>query len=256
MHLLSFHTVFILNENIRWLEEFIEYYLTIGFDHFYLYHNEGTIGLPNEGDEHVNKYGMPRITKSTLTDIEQLNNILEKYRSYITYIKWQPTDQSGNIIYGYNESVKHFISNFRNQTKWIACMDLDEYLYSPSYIDIREYFQNIQPNISSIVLCQKKFKDRHISTKTKILEEYECINEKFGDWWGRKHIFRPNDLTNIIDMHSIEFKYEAYTIDQELLRFNHYNVNNYQLNWMSGAFGKNYSLDAIDDGMKRYLKTD
>ena len=34
---LSIHTVFILNENINWLEEFIIYHLHLGVSHFYLY---------------------------------------------------------------------------------------------------------------------------------------------------------------------------------------------------------------------------
>ena len=253
MNLLSFHTVFILNENIRWLEEFIEYYLTIGFDHFYLYHNEGTIGdVTQQGNSNMNKYGMPIKTSSSSQDIEKLNNILEKYGSYITYVKWQPVDKSGNIIYGQELAIKDVIARFGHETKWIACMDLDEYLFSPSNIDIRKYLANVDSSISDIKLSQKKFKDRHISTNTKILEEYQCINENFGDWWAGKHIFRPTDFIDLTDVHSMVFKNKAISINSNILRFNHYNVNNRQLNWMTGAFGKSYRLDGIDTGMKRY----
>jgi hypothetical protein len=257
MHLLSFHTIFILNENIRWLEEFIEYYLTIGFDHFYLYHNEGTIGdVTQSGNSNINKYGMPIKTSSSYEDVERLNSILEKYGSYITYVKWQPRDDRGNIIYGQESAIKDFIKRFGNETKWVACMDLDEYIFSTFNIDIRNYLEHLDSDISNVRLSQKKFKDRHISTKTKILEEYSCIGETFGDWWGGKNIFKPADFIDIRDIHYMTFKSKTRSIDPSVFRFNHYNVNNKQLNWMSGAFGKSYSLDAIDDGMKRYLKTD
>jgi len=41
---LSFHVIFIMNENIKWLEEFILYHSNLGFEHFYLYDNQGSTG--------------------------------------------------------------------------------------------------------------------------------------------------------------------------------------------------------------------
>ena len=87
-HYLSFHTVFILNENIKWLEEFIIYYKHIGFDHFYLYDNEGSNG--GDGTKTHNKYNFPITTTSTKKNHIDLQKILTKYSDYITYIKWQP----------------------------------------------------------------------------------------------------------------------------------------------------------------------
>lgn len=260
MNLLSFHTVFILNENIKWLDEFIQYYLTIGFDHFYLYDNEGSIGLPNEGDEYTNKYGIPRSRVASDRDREELSVILDKYQGYITYVKWQPKDSNGNVVYGYNDSVLDFVKRFGHETEWVACMDLDEYLFSSSNIDIRSYFKNLDPNISSIKVSQKKFKDRFLSDKSKILEEFNCFDINFGHWWGAKNIFRPSHITNIYDMHDMAFKYTIEQAEYTLLQFNHYNVNDRQISWMNenvyncGTFS--FERMTIDDGMKRYLKTD
>ena len=53
---LAFHTVFILNENIKWLDEFIYYYIYLGFNHFYLYDNTGTIGGKDNFHSGSNKY--------------------------------------------------------------------------------------------------------------------------------------------------------------------------------------------------------
>ena len=43
-HYLSLMTVCIIDENVRWLEEFVAYHLHLGFDHFYLYDNSGSAG--------------------------------------------------------------------------------------------------------------------------------------------------------------------------------------------------------------------
>ena len=55
-YFLSFHTIFIMNENIDWIEEFLKYHLAIGFEHFYLYDNEGSVGRNGSTETH-NKYG-------------------------------------------------------------------------------------------------------------------------------------------------------------------------------------------------------
>ena len=61
-------------------------------------------------------------------------------------------------------------------------------------------------------------------------------------------------------MHDMEFKYTTEQAEYTLLRFNHYNVNERQISWMNesvyncGTFS--FERMTIDDGMKRYLKTD
>lgn len=252
-HTLSFHTVFIVNENIRWLEEFIQYYKKIGFDHFYLYDNEGTIGFNNEGTATTNKYDMPRITTTPPEDSEKLNAILEKYKNDITYVKWQPKDENGQIHYGYNESVKHFIENYGHETEWIACMDLDEFLFSVDNLNIPDYFRKLGPEISCVKLCQKKFIDRFLSDKANILEDYRCIDLYVESWWAPKNIFRPSDFINLTSMHHMDFKNQTHMIGQNLLRFNHYNVNSKQLDWMEWSMKQKFTLNGIDDGMKRYI---
>lgn len=257
MHLLSLHTVFILNENIQWLEEYIEYYRKIGFDHFYLYHNEGSIGdIHHGGSSTHTKYNIPMSTTSSQTDLDKLQVILDKYNEYITYVKWQPRNHNGEIVYGQIDALYDCIKRFGNQTEWLAILDLDEYLFSPSNMDLRVYFKELDSNTSCIKVCQKKFKDRHLSTKSKILEEFECIDLFVGEWWGAKNIFRPYDLINASDIHAMSFKNTTHVIDQNILRFNHYNVNEKQISWMQWSMGRPFKLDSIDDGMTRYLKTD
>ena len=250
---LSFHTVFIVNENIRWLEEFIQYYKKIGFDHFYLYDNEGSSGEINQGTSTENRYGIPRQTITPYEDSIKFNTILEKYKDDITYVKWQPKNENGEIHYAQNNAIRHFIENYGDETEWIACMDFDEYLFSNDNINIPEYFRNLDNTISSVKVCQKKFIDRFVSDKVNMLEEFRCVDCYFGDWWGSKNIFRPSDFIDIVSPHSMTFKNKEFTIDYNLLRHNHYNVNQNQLDWMEWSMKQKFSLDGIDDSMKRYL---
>jgi glutamine synthetase len=125
---LSFHTIFILDENIKWLEEFIIYYLYLGFEHFYLYDNEKTTG--GDGTQTENKYGFKIDVNNNENNQRILNNILNKYNKYITYIKWQPQNDKNEIVYGQTEGITHFIKNYGDETEWVAFLDLDEFIYS------------------------------------------------------------------------------------------------------------------------------
>ena len=67
-YFLTFYTVFILNKNIKWLEEFLIYYINIiGIQHFYLYDNNKSTG--GDGTNNLNKYGFSINTENNNNDI-------------------------------------------------------------------------------------------------------------------------------------------------------------------------------------------
>jgi hypothetical protein len=249
---LSFHTVFTLNENIKWLEEFIIYYKHIGFTHFYLYHNEGSSGCC--GSERQNKYGFPINTTSNDEDKQLLSKILLKYKDDITYILWQPK-KNDIIVYGQNESVMDCITKYGCDNEWIAFFDLDEFIYSEKNIDLPCYLKSLDRNISCVKLIQKKFIDRFLSNGNLITQDFRCINNLVIDThWGAKNIVRCEDCISTEIIHYFNVKYNTITPDVDILRFNHYNLNNKQLNWMKSYFNSDseFKIDGIDDGMKRY----
>ena len=53
-HFLVFQTVFILSENIKWVEEFLIYYINLGFTQFYLYDNTSSIGIYSSNQTKIN----------------------------------------------------------------------------------------------------------------------------------------------------------------------------------------------------------
>ena len=254
-HYLAFHTVFILNENIKWLEEFIIYYKHIGFEHFYLYDNEGSHGYDSTTTH--NRYNFPITTTPTDQDRLNLENILSKYNDCITYIKWQPK-YNDIIIYGQPESMNDCLEKYGNDNEWIAFFDLDEFIYSSTYENFKlpKYLKSLSSNISCVKLIQKKFLDRFLSTEQFITQEFKCISENTIDTtnWAPKNIVRCKDVVHISYIHEIIVKKETYTPDINILRFNHYNLNMKGSEWMKKYYNcdKDFIPDSEDYGMKQY----
>ena len=200
-YFLSFYTIFILNENIKWLEEFIIYYRNIGFDHFYLYDNDGTDGA--DGSTTHNKYNFEIETVNNESDKIQLENILNKYSDLITYVKWQPRDDNGKILYGQNEGMYDFISKYGGETTWVAFLDLDEYIFSVNNVNIPEYIRSVPDSVSCLKITQKKFIDRFLSDEKYITQDYRCIDLDVGVEWGAKNIVKCKDFIGTNNIHTI-----------------------------------------------------
>ena len=135
------HTVFLARENIAYLKEWIVYHALLGVQHFYLYDNTGSIGRDGSNST-TNKYGINFFEPTkNLTDADiadQVDKIIADVSVDVTLIKWQPRDGHGRIYYGYNESVYHCIRTYGHQTEWMAFIDVDEFLFSPTSIEMRE----------------------------------------------------------------------------------------------------------------------
>lgn len=248
-YFLSFHTIFILNENIKWLEEFIIYYKHLGFQHFYLYDNEGSSGYSSS--ENINRYGFKINTTSNEEDKQLFEYILDKYKDDITYIKWQPK-LNGKIIYGQPEGIKHFIQNYGSETEWCAFMDLDEFLFSKNNVNIIDLIKGLDESISNIKIIQKKFLDRFLTNEKYITQEYRSINMPIGYEWAPKNISRTSHFIDIENIHSMTFKAKTIYPDRDILRFNHYNINDKQLLFIKDFYKVKYNINEIDDSMSRY----
>lgn len=92
----------IFKDEAPFLKEWLDYHLTIGVSHFYLYNN-------NSNDD--------------------FNIILHDYicRGIVTLINWtEPNSQF--------KAYKHCYDHFKNETKWISFIDADEFI-CPKYED-------------------------------------------------------------------------------------------------------------------------
>ncbi|WP_286778604.1 MULTISPECIES: glycosyltransferase family 92 protein [Sphingobacterium] len=134
------------------LKEWIEYHKIVGVDHIYLYNNFST-------DNYL--------------------EILDPYikSGYITLIEWPVVRPAQAKAYN------HFYNNFWNETKWVAFIDLDEYLCPKRVEDIKIWF-SFYENFPSMVIYWKQFGSSgridHDHSKL-ITEQYFISWNKFYD---------------------------------------------------------------------------
>jgi len=249
-YFLSFQTVFRLNENVRFLEEFLIYYIHIGFDHFYLYNNDGSI--TDFSKESHNKHGDVVRNDEPIEDKLMFDDIMKKYGDKITYTKWQPLDENNNIVYGQDYATMDFIKRYAHETEWVAIMDLDEFLYSEKNLDIPAYFRNLSDDVSCIFLGQKPFIHRFQAKTKYITQDFRSADYVYPGGGGSKNIVRTNDFVDLetirsldlenfemsrilkcpelkeidttwhLHVHNIIVKNKKITPSPEELRFNHY----------------------------------
>lgn len=257
---LCIHTIFVLRENILFMEEWINYHISIGVDKIILYDNSLSIGRDGSTPT-TNKYNINfNNLTAHISDLETeviLSDILDKYHREVEYIAWSPKDADGNIIYGQNESIKHYLTNYADKTDWTAFIDMDEFLYSKVPIKaIIDKYENL--GYGDLLLLQKKFKDRFEDIKLPVTEILACIEGIDTRHWAPKHIIKTEDFDfnrssfwNIHQLPIINSKTIVMNTDE--LRFNHYNVNKWQLEWMKGFYNTdvNFTFNAKCDELQK-----
>ena len=252
---LGLQTVFILKENIPFLREWIIYHLHIGFDKIYLYDNTGSIGR-NNSTINKTKYNMEF---NKLVDMDdnmvqlELSKIIDDFKGNIEYIKWQPRDENNNIVYGYNDSIKHYIKNYGTETDYTAYIDIDEFIFSNNNLKLKDYI--IKNNADKFILYQKKFFDRFCANKKYVIDIYDCVVNINTNTWGPKNIIKNSALaikeSDIMHTLSINSN-NIINVQLDEFRFNHYNVNKKQIEWMRGFYNQDKFDYGIDNSMERY----
>ncbi len=96
----------IFRDEAPFLDEWISFHVGVGVTHFYLYNNFST-----------DDFG------------EALAPWVE--RSYVTVIQWP-------MPVGQISAYRHCVRQVRSQCRWLAFIDIDEFLFSPSTRDIRK----------------------------------------------------------------------------------------------------------------------
>ena len=260
---LGIQTVLLLKENLPFLREWIIYHLYIGFDKIFLYDNTGSIGI-DDSNKDMNKYAF-NFNNIINMDENLVNNelqsILNDFKDNVIYVKWQPKDDKGNIIYGQTEAIKDYVTKYGNMTDYTAYTDSDEFIFSVNNINIKDYINDLsKENITKIIIKQKKFMDRFCNKEPKnIIDITNSIENIDTSGWAPKIIIKNNDtnILNISNIHSIENNSgKTFDVPMDILRFNHYNVNKKQINWMKNFYNKESVNDFIhgtDNSMSRYI---
>lgn len=231
----AIHSVFILKENILFLEEWIDYHILLGFDKFYLYDNSkvSLSGGCHVKSNHfnvgkVNKYGVDYDSIVNLTNeklYEKLNLIKYKYKC-VNIIEWSPKDKHGNILFNQSEAHNHCLKRMKEDNiEWCANIDMDEYIVINNYDNIKEYLNSINEKVSSIYLTQKRFDSRfnNLNSPVTSIDKMEINPLPLNH--SNKIIYKVMN-TNSMKIHSCDCKGEKImpTLDNNIW-FNHYKLN-------------------------------
>lgn len=105
----TFSICSIFKNEAPYMKEWIEYYLLIGTDHFYLYNN-------NSEDDY--------------------KSVLQPYidKGIVTLTEWPE-------IPGQISSYKHWYENYRHETNWCSFLDLDEFICPLKDINIKDWLK-------------------------------------------------------------------------------------------------------------------
>ena len=147
------------------------------------------------------------------------------------------------------------MTKYGEKNEWVAFVDLDEFIFSEQNINLIDFLKSLDKNISMVKLIQKKFLDRFLTNERFITQEFSCINNiKIDIKWGPKNIVRCKDFLSLSNIHEINTKNKTIIPVTDVLRFNHYNVNDYCIKWMKDFYKSpvEISINGKDDGMKRY----
>lgn len=131
------------------LQEWIEYHLIVGVDHFYLYNNNS--------DDNFRAILAPYIEKKI-----------------VTLIEWNYPPPSQFPAY------QHFYDNFWNETQWVAYTDLDEFICPFREHTIKDWIKKYN-NFGSVVLYWKQF-----GTSGKIYNDNDrLITDQYTICWDK-----------------------------------------------------------------------
>lgn len=228
----AIHTVFIVKENILFLEEWIDYHINLGFDKFYLYDNSKVTKPTKLGGripltKGINKYNINYNKEVKLSDLEVkniLNKIKNKYN--INIIEWSPRDKEGHIIYeqvkAHNDCLKKLK---KDNIDWCAYIDIDEFIVLKNDKSINDYVNKLDNNISNIRMSQVRFENRFINKNKLVIDIDKSQFNPHSLNHSNKNIFYV-PRTNSLGVHWWKGTGIQKITGLKEIWFNHYKLNN------------------------------
>jgi hypothetical protein len=227
---LAIMTVFILKENILFLEEWIQHHLNMGVDYFVLYDNSKVQVQPKltEGDKFVRpgKINKHNVNYSEFITDEKAKELyvelLDKYHDKIDVIPWDKKNDEGEIEYFQLEAYKDFISNYFTKFEYGLFIDMDEFMISRSGMNLKDIIISMKENsITSLYFNSKLFSTRfnHVGNPTSSINK--CLPyDRNKD--GQKSLVKWSVVKKITNPHIIDTIVKFLTCDNDTMIFYHY----------------------------------
>tara|TARA_B110000908_G_C10157900_1_gene404549 strand:- start:226 stop:1026 length:801 start_codon:yes stop_codon:yes gene_type:complete len=258
----AIHTVFIMKENILFLEEWINYHMLLGFNKFYLYDNSKVQKTGGCHPRHkcftpqkVNKYNVnydelvKMDNKEMQTYIQQLCN---KYKC-VKIIEWSPK-KNGIVLHNQKEAHNHCLKLLKkDRIDWCANIDMDEYIVLKDHSNINDYINRLPSNIKNIRLGQVRFDSRFNNLDKLVTDITKSELDKLPRGHSNKNIYNVNS-TKLLDIHKwhpTNTVYKEIVPKTDIIWFNHYKMNQKEYNIVDNIHHdikdkiRRYSVDYI-----------
>ena len=251
---IAIHTVFILKENILFLEEWIKYHILLGFNKFYLYDNSKVNKVTGWDTRHsktivfgkINKYNINYDELVNMDDNQMndhLKKLCDKYRC-IEIIEWSPSDDKGNILYNQVDAHRHCLNIMKNNNiDWCANIDMDEYIVLGNFNNISDYITNLPSNVKNVKIGQIRFESRFYNLNKLVTEIKNAEINDLPRNHSNKNICNVN-CTKDLGVHNIQLSSgRQITPPVKEICFNHYKLK----------YEKYKYIDNIDPNIKNKL---
>jgi hypothetical protein len=197
----------IFNNEAPYLKEWVEHNLNRGFDHIYMIDD-------NSDDDFM--------------------DVLNPYKDHISIFHVNERIQFNlRQQYYYNK----FIHDKLKQTKWIAICDVDEYIWSPIFLNLKDACRELQnSNIYSIAIPMILFgSNGHIHQPYSIVEGFTMrskIDKNYIDFSNDYHQYKSitwaSEILELsVHSHWLTFNQtflNSHNLETDLFRLNHYRL--------------------------------
>lgn len=208
--------VAIMKNEGSYLQEWIEYHKLVGVSKFYLYDNESS--------DDTKKILAPYI-KSGLVEYVYFPGQKRQLPAYEDCIK------------------KH-----KNDAKWLAVIDLDEYIVPVKYDSVVDFLNGQKSNVAQIIIPWVIFGSNGHKEKPKggVLENYTMRARKN---WLYKAIINPRLVFNM-GCHEHNVAGRTISVPMSIMRVHHYHCKSWQEYKLKALRGD--AWDGADAGVKKY----
>jgi hypothetical protein len=201
--------VAIMKNEGAYLKEWLDFHIMVGVQKFYLYDNES-----NDNTKDVLK---PYIKKGIVD-----------YTYYPGLAKQMP-------------AYKDAVNRHSDESRWMAFIDLDEFIFSLKYDNLVEYLKTL-PTFGALVVGWMIYGSSNQKEKKPgfVIERFKMHADKT---WGVKSIFNPRMILDMTNPHTSEVA--GFTIDEngkrlgfidqtnnppscDIIRINHYVTKSYE----------------------------
>ncbi len=195
----------LIRDENEYLEEWLEHYFRIGVDHVYIYDNQSDIPVQ-----------------------EYLHSVNSPYLDRITIVEWKSTENTQQ------DANNHFLKTYGNETKWIAPVDIDEFVQiNDTSMTLEEYLKSNE--CYGYVHCQWV----HFNANGQENKSSELVTKRFtqtADWYdwsssGKKFI-QTNRCGGFIRYNPVLKAYcnglDNAVNNKDFFQLNHYFTKSYE----------------------------